>query len=768
MFNIVRKEMDWNGKKLVLETGKIGRQASSVVVSMGDTVVMCNAVVAKKETVGIDFVPLTVNFLEKTYAYGKIPGGYIKRETKPSTEATLIARLIDRPIRPLFPEGYHHETQVACTVLSYDAECPADVVAMIGASAALSISAAPFEGPIGGARVGYINGEMILNPSHEAIGVSDLELMVAGTKDSILMVESEANELSEEQMLKAVMFAHDAYRPVIEMIEEFASEAGTEKVTFEVQDTTTLKAEVKEFLGDKIAEAFKILKKQDRNNAIDAFKAEVEAKFITEESDDEYRNTISDIVKKLEKEYVRSLVLDKGERIDGRTLSVVRPIVTETDLLPKTHGSALFTRGETQALVITTLGGGKDDQMYDTLWGEQASEKFLLHYNFPGYSVGEIGWFRAPGRRELGHGNLAHRALKAVMPNQEEFPYVVRVVSEITESNGSSSMATVCGSSMSLMAAGVPIKKGVSGIAMGLIKEQNRFAVLSDISGDEDHLGDMDFKVAGTKDGVTALQMDIKCKGITEEIMTIALKQAHEGRMHIMSKMEESITESRKELSENAPQMTTMTIPSKKIKDVIGSGGKTIKGIIEETGVDIDIDDNGTVKISGGNGEMISKAVDIIKDITLDPQVGDIFDGTVVKVIDAGAFIKISPTKDGFVHISELANYRVDFVDDVLNEGDKVKVKVIGSDRNGRAKLSYRAIDQKTGEDISHTNPSFEEENKGSRDDRRGGRDDRRGGGNRRHDRSRDDRRGGHDDRRHEKREEVQEEEPKKKKRKWF
>lgn len=760
MFNIIKREMDWNGKKLTLETGKIARQASSVIVSMGDTVVMCNAVVAKKETTGIDFMPLTVNFLEKAYAYGKVPGGYIKRETKPSTDATLIARLIDRPIRPLFPSSYHYETQVACTVLSYDIECPVDVVAMIGASAALSISPAPFEGPIGGARIGFIDGEFVVNPSHKEIERSKLELSVAGTKDSILMVESEAKELSEEQMLEAVMLAHKSYRPVIEMIEDFAKESmaasGVEKIVTETKDNSELKAEIKGFLGDKIAKAFEILKKQDRNNAIDAFKAEVEEKFITEESDDEHKNTVSDIVKKLEKEHVRNLVLDEGKRIDGRDTSTVRPIVAEIDILPKTHGSALFTRGETQALVTTTLGGPKDDQMYDTLWGETASEKFLLHYNFPGYCVGEIGWFRAPGRRELGHGNLAHRALKAVMPNQEEFPYVVRVVSEITESNGSSSQATVCGTSLSLMAAGVPIKKAVAGIAMGLIKEGEKFSVLSDISGDEDHLGDMDFKVAGTKDGVTALQMDIKCKGITEEIMTIALKQAHEGRMHIMSKMEMAITESRKELSPNAPQMITITVPTKKIKDVIGSGGKTIKGIIEQTGVDIDIDDNGTVKISGGNGEMIEKAVEIIKDITLDPQVGDIFDGTVVKVIDAGAFVKITPSRDGFVHISELANYRVDFVDDILNEGDKVKVKVIGTDRNGRAKLSYRAVDQKTGEDVSHLNPSFEDEGHSHGNKRHGGdrRHNDRHHGNKHHDR--------HEDRHHE------EEKPKKKKKKWF
>lgn len=745
MFNIVKKEINWGGKILSLETGKVARQASSVMAKFGNTTVLCAVTVASKAAENAGFFPLTVNYLEKSYAAGKIPGGFFKREAKPSEAATLTSRLIDRPIRPLFPENFYNEVNVVCTVLSYDPSHTPDIIALIGASAALAISEAPFAEAVGGARVGLIDGKLVLNPSMEEIKNSQLDLIVAGTKSSVLMVESEAKELTEAQMLEAVAFGHAQFQPIIDLINEFAAEAGKQKIVVAQEDNSALEKEITAFIGERLIAAFKKREKQARAADLDQIKKDIEAKFVSEEAGIS-KNKISAIFKHLEKEIVRNDVLKSGSRIDGRKTDQVRQIEIEVGFLPQVHGSALFTRGETQALVVTTLGSGKDEQMVEGL-DAMSKEAFMLHYNFPPYSVGETGQLKSPGRREIGHGKLAWRALNPVFPvNSENFSYVTRVVSEITESNGSSSMATVCGTSLSLMDAGVPVKEPVSGIAMGLIKEGDNYVILSDIMGDEDHLGDMDFKVAGTKNGITALQMDIKINGINAEIMEKALHQANGGRMHILEKMVAVMSNPRTELNSNVPRVEVMNISPKKIRDVIGSRGKVIKEICAVSGAILDVEDDGTVKITSNSNEAIKKAVAMVNEIIFEPEIGDIYEGPVVKVIDAGAFVSISNNRDGFVHISELAEYRVDFVEDVINEGDIVKVKVIGFDKKGRPKLSYRCVDQKTGEDISATlsiRPQVDErEDRGDRrGSDRGGRDRDDRGGERRRDDRRDDRR---------------------------
>lgn len=728
MFNIVKKEINWNGKMLSLETGKIARQAGGAVVAkLGNTTILCAVTVAKKAMEGVDFFPLTVNYLEKSYAAGKIPGGFFKREAKPSDAATLTARLIDRPIRPLFPSNFHNEVNVVCTVLSYDSSCTPDILALIASSAALAISEAPFLEPVAGIRVGIIDDQFVVNPSNEEVKQSKLDLVVAGTESSVLMIESEAQELTEAQMLEAVNFGHQQFQPVIELIKEFAAAAGKAKIQVVTEDNFALEKEITAFIGERMMSAYKKREKQIRSSELDAIKTDVVSKFVNEEAGIS-KNKVSSIFKHLEKDIVRNDILKSGSRIDGRSPDQIRQIEIEVGLLPQVHGSALFTRGETQALVITTLGSTKDEQMIEGL-DAMTKDSFMLHYNFPPYSVGETGQLKPAGRREIGHGKLAFRALNPVFPkNSEAFSYVTRVVSEVTESNGSSSMATVCGGSLSLMDAGVPLKEPVSGIAMGLIKEGNEYVVLSDIMGDEDHLGDMDFKVAGTKNGITSLQMDIKINGINSEIMGKALEQAYAGRMHILEKMVAVMATPRAELNSNVPRVEIMNIPPKKIREVIGSRGKVIKEICAVAGVVMDVEDDGTVKITSNSNDAIKKAVTMVNEIIFEPEVGDIYEGPVVKVIDAGAFISISNNRDGFVHISELAEYRVDFVEDVINEGDIVKVKVIGFDKKGRPKLSYRCVDQKTGEDISSTlavRPQMDErEDRGERRERR---DDRRG-----------------------------------------
>lgn len=700
MFTTFKKEIEWGGKTLSVETGKIARQAEgSVIVRYGDTVVHA-AVAAKKETPETfeDFIPLTVNYIEKAYAAGRIPGGFFKREAKPSEYEVLVSRLIDRPIRPLFVKGYNNDTQITCTLISYDGQTQSDIVAMIAASAALTISGLPFMGPIAGARVGYIDGQYALNPSVDAMKNSALDLVVAGTAQGVLMVESEAKELSEDVMLGAVEFGHESIKPVIDMIIALAEECAKEpwEVKEEPAEYETVRSEIMEKLGDEIKADYKIHNKLERQDAIHATREKARAMF-------EGREAESAIVDKvfhaIEARILRDAVLDTGVRIDGRDTKTIRPIECQVGLLPKTHGSALFTRGETQALVVATLGTGEDEQIMDTLAGEY-KETFLLHYNFPPYSVGETGRIGAPGRREIGHGKLAWRAIHPMMPSKEEFPYTVRVVSEIMESNGSSSMATVCGSTLSLMDAGVPMKKPVAGIAMGLIKEGDRFTVLSDILGDEDHLGDMDFKVAGTKDGVTALQMDIKITSITFEIMKIALAQALEGRMHILGKMAEVLPAPRGEISPNAPRIISMKIDKEKIRDVIGTGGKIIREIVEKTGAKIDIDDDGNINIASVSGESGDAAMKWIKSIVEEPEVGNIYDGTVVKIMDFGAFVNFMGSRDGLVHISEMAPNRVEKVTDVVKEGDKVKVKYLGADNRGKMKLSMKRVNQETGEEI--------------------------------------------------------------------
>jgi polyribonucleotide nucleotidyltransferase len=699
MFNIVRKEMTWGGRTLVLETGKIARQADgAVLVTYGETTVLCTAVAQKSPRPGIDFFPLTVNYQEKTFAAGKIPGGFFKREGRPGEKETLTSRLIDRPIRPLFHDSFRNETQVICTVLSHDLENNPDIAAMIGASAALTISGIPFLGPIGGARVGYANGEYILNPTPEQQAESQLDLIVAGTREGVLMVESEASELSEEIMLGAVSFGHDAFQAVIDLIVSLAESAAKEPWALpQPVDLSDLKAKVAAMIGDDIAAAYKIVEKQARSEKLAEARAKLDAAAAEDETFDV--SAAAGIFKKMEKEIVRGQILDSGIRIDGRDTKTVRPISVETDILPRTHGSALFTRGETQALAVTTLGTGQDEQIIDALEGEYR-ERFMLHYNFPPYSTGETKFMSSPGRREIGHGKLAWRALRPLLPDHESFPYTIRVVSEVTESNGSSSMATVCGSSLSMMGAGVPLRAPCAGIAMGLIKEENGFAVLSDILGDEDHLGDMDFKVAGTENGVTALQMDIKITSITKEIMQVALNQARDGRMHILGEMGKAISAPRDAVNDYAPRITTLHIPKDKIREVIGTGGKVIREICEVTGAKVDIEDDGTVKVASANTESAEAAVKWIRDIVAEPEIGVIYKGKVVKVVDFGAFVNFIGSKDGLVHISELAPRRVGKVTDVVNEGDEVWVKVLSFDDRGKVRLSMKVVNQETGEEM--------------------------------------------------------------------
>ncbi len=704
MFDIHRKTIDWAGRPLTLETGRLARQADgAVLVTYGETAVLCTAVAARVADPTRDFFPLTVNYQEKTYAAGKIPGGFFKREGRPSEKETLTSRLIDRPIRPLFHSDFRNDTQVICTVLSHDLENDPDIVAMIGASAALTLSGIPFFGPIGSARVGYRDGEYIINPTADELDESALDLVVAGTADAVLMVESEAKELSEDVMLGAVMAGHEAMQPVIAAIIDLAEEAAKDPWDLpEKPDLSALETKLRALAEEGLAEAYAITAKQGRRAKIDAVKESVKAAFAEDEVAAEH---VDALFKKLEKEIVRGNILAGKPRIDGRRLDEVRPIVAEVGVLPRAHGSALFTRGETQALVVTTLGTGEDEQIIDALEGS-FREHFLLHYNFPPYSVGETGRVGFTGRREVGHGKLAWRALRAVMPSKEDFPYTIRVVSEITESNGSSSMATVCGAALSLMDAGVPIARPVSGIAMGLIKEGEKFAVLSDILGDEDHLGDMDFKVAGTERGVTSLQMDIKIAGITEEIMRQALAQAHDGRAHILGEMSKALTSARSELSAHAPRVESMQIAKDKIREVIGTGGKVIREIVETTGAKVDIEDDGTIKIASADPEAIRKARAWIEGIVAEPEIGRIYEGKVVRLMDFGAFVNFIGSKDGLVHISELADRRVEKVSDIVKEGDMVKVKVLDIDDRGKVRLSMRLVDQETGEERPDTRPA--------------------------------------------------------------
>jgi polyribonucleotide nucleotidyltransferase len=702
MFNIDVEEIEWGGRTLRLETGRLARQADgAVLATYGETTVLATVVSERTPKSGIDFFPLTVNYQEKTYAAGKIPGGYFKREGRPTEKETLVSRLIDRPIRPLFAQGYRNETQLIVTVLSYDTENEPDIVALAASSAALTLSGVPFMGPVGAARVGLLNGEFVLNPTLEQIKSSDLDLVVAGTSDAVLMVESEAKELTEERMLAAVMFGHRGFQPVIDAIIRLAERTAREPRNFQPEDYSAVYEEVRRLIEADMRRAYVITGKEERRETLAELKERVVAALAPEGKEGAPSALVlADAFKSLEKDIVRGSILETGRRIDGRDLVTVRPIKCEVGVLPRTHGSALFTRGETQAMVITTLGTGEDEQYIDALEGTY-KETFLLHYNFPPFSVGETGRMGGAGRREIGHGKLAWRAIHPMLPAPETFPYTIRVVSEITESNGSSSMATVCGASLSLMDGGVPLKAPVAGIAMGLIKQNERFAVLSDIIGDEDHLGDMDFKVAGTASGVTSLQMDIKITGITEEIMQTALVQAKTGRLHILEKMSEAITEARPGLGEHAPRIEVMTIPTDKIREVIGSGGKVIREIVEKTGAKIDISDDGTIKIASSNGAAINAAIKWIKSIVSEPEIGEIYEGTVVKVVDFGAFVNFFGARDGLVHVSELAPRRVPKVSDVVKEGDKVKVKLLGFDQRGKVRLSMKAVDQKTGEDIS-------------------------------------------------------------------
>ncbi len=699
MFNVYKKEIDFAGKTLTLETGKIARQADgAVVATVGETSVLCAVTGSKSIRDGQDFFPLSVHYQEKTYSAGKIPGGFFKREARPSEKETLTSRLIDRPIRPLFPKGFLNEVQVVCTVISHDLENDPDMIAMVGASAALTISGIPFMGPIGGARVSYKDGEYIVNPPMYDVKDMDLDLVVAGTKEGVLMVESEASELSEEIMLGAVNAGHEAYQSVIDGIIDLAEMCA--KDMWDIPETPAEVTKMADALNKKFAKdvekAYTLTDKMERQSAVNAARDAAIVAFTNEETGID-KAIISSKFKSLEADVVRGSILKTGKRIDERDTKTVRPIVSEVGVLSRTHGSCLFTRGETQALVVVTLGTGQDEQIIDALDGEY-KERFLLHYNFPPYSVGEAGRMGPPGRREIGHGKLAWRSLNPLLPTAEEFPYTMRSVSEITESNGSSSMATVCGTSLALMDAGVPLKQPVAGIAMGLIKEGDDFAVLSDILGDEDHLGDMDFKVAGTENGITALQMDIKITSITKEIMEVALDQAKDGRIHILGEMSKALTEGRGELNANAPQIVSIQIPTDKIREVIGTGGKVIREMIEVTETKIDIDDDGTIKIAATNAESIEKAIKMIKDITDEPEVGVVYTGKVVKCVDFGAFVNFMGAKDGLVHISELADHRVAKTTDIVNEGDEVKVLLTGVDNRGKVKLSMKRVDQETGD----------------------------------------------------------------------
>ena len=732
MFDIHRVEIDWGGRKLKLETGHMARQADAAVYAQyGETSVLATVVGERSVRAGIDFFPLTVHYQEKTYAAGKIPGGFFKREGRPSEKETLTSRLIDRPIRPLFVDGFKNEVQVVVTVLSHDLENDPDVLSMVAASAALTLSGLPFLGPIGAARVGVIGGEFVLNPMIDEMGESSLDLVIAGTHDAVMMVESEAKELPEQQMLEAVMFGHKHFQPVIQAIIKLAETAAKEPWDIKLPDTSKYEGKVRELVEADLKTAFSTPEKQKRNDLVDQAKDKVMSSVALESDDANEKVLLADAFKKVEMDIMRSTVVKTGKRIDGRDLVTVRPIMSEVHVLPRTHGSALFTRGETQALVVATLGTGDDEQWVDALEGSK-KERFMLHYNFPPFSVGETGRMGSPGRREIGHGKLAWRAVHPLLPSHEQFPYTIRLVSEITESNGSSSMASVCGASLALMDAGVPMKSPVAGIAMGLIKEGNDFAVLTDIIGDEDHLGDMDFKVAGTASGVTSLQMDIKITGITEQIMRVALDQAKEGRMHILGEMSKALTGARTELGEHAPRIETINIPTDKIREVIGSGGSVIRSIVEESGAKIDINDDGTVKIAASKRESIEAAMKRIKEITSEPEVGQVYKGKVVKIMDFGAFVNFFGAKDGLVHISQLGQGRPATVGEVVKEGQEVFVKLLGFDDRGKVRLSMKIVDQATGKEIPREEGAPPEEQfsaeRPPRREREGGRGgDRRG-----------------------------------------
>lgn len=699
MFEVYRKELEWGGQKLTIETGKIARQADgAVVVTYGETVVLCTAVAKKEAAPDVDFFPLTVIYQEKAFAAGRIPGGFFKREGKPSEHETLVSRLIDRPIRPLFVPNFRNDTQVICTVLSHDMETPPDIPALIGASAALTLSGLPFLGPIGAARVGYIDGEFVLNPLLSLVPNSKLNLVVAGTAEGVLMVESEAHELSEAQMLEAVMFGHQQFQPVINAIIELAEDCAKEPWELQPEDPQKVKLveRMKELASEELGAAYRIKDKAIRNDKVSTTKVQTVEALVEEGFSEKLSETE---FKELAKEVVRNEILTTGTRIDGRETNVVRPIECEVGILPRAHGSALFTRGSTQAIAVATLGTGQDEQIIDALEGEY-KENFMLHYNFPPYSVGETGRMGGPGRREIGHGKLAWRSLHPLMPSKDQFSYTIRVVSEITESDGSSSMATVCASSLAMMDSGVPIERPVAGIAMGLIKDGKEFAVLSDIIGDEDHLGDMDFKVAGTKDGITALQMDLKITSITRDIMEIALDQARAGRMHILEKMASAIDQARDDVREHAPRMTSFMIAKDKIREVIGAGGKVIREICDTTGAKVDITDEGMLTISGANAEILEAAEKWIRGITDEPEVGKVYKGKVVRILDFGAFVNFFGSQDGLVHVSELKPERVEKVEDVIKVGDEVFVKVLEIDNRGKIRLSMKRVNQDSGEEI--------------------------------------------------------------------
>ncbi|WP_010412040.1 polyribonucleotide nucleotidyltransferase [Citromicrobium sp. JLT1363] len=738
MFDKKTVSIEWGGKTLTLETGQIARQADgAVLATYGETVVLCAVTAAKSVKEGQDFFPLTVHYQEKFSAAGRIPGGFFKREGRATEKETLTSRLIDRPVRPLFPEGFYNEINVICQVLSYDGETEPDIVAMIAASAALTISGVPFMGPIGAARVGFRNGEYELNPSLQTALDEEgrLDLVVAATQDAVMMVESEAKELTEEEMLGAVMFAHEESRKVIGAIIDLAEQAAKEPWELaSSDDNADMKAYIKDMVGEDIAKAYKLTDKSQRSDALNTARERVKEHYSGEEFDGQQKMTAIKLVKKIESEIVRGAILKDGQRIDGRKLDQVRPIEAMVGLLPRTHGSALFTRGETQAICTTTLGTKDAEQMIDGLEGLSYNH-FMLHYNFPPYSVGEVGRFGFTSRRETGHGKLAWRALHPVLPSHEDFPYTIRILSDITESNGSSSMATVCGGCLSMMDAGVPIERPVSGIAMGLILEGDEFAVLSDILGDEDHLGDMDFKVAGSENGITSLQMDIKVAGITQEIMKTALEQAKAGRAHILGEMTKALGSARSGVSKHAPRIETMQIDKSKIRDVIGTGGKVIREIVAETGAKVDIDDEGVIKISSSNADEIEAARKWIEGIVEEAEVGKIYTGKVVNIVDFGAFVNFMGGKDGLVHVSEMKNERVEKPTDVVSEGQEVKVKVLEIDQRGKVRLSMRVVDQETGEELEDTRPPREKrEGGGDRGprgggDRRGGRGPRGGGG---------------------------------------
>ena len=711
MFKIENEVLEWGGKTLTLETGRVARQAhGSVIATYGGTSVLATVVADYEPKPGLDFFPLTVNYQEKAYAAGKIPGGFFKREGRPSEKETLVSRLIDRPIRPLFAKDFNNETQVLATVISYDGENDPDIVSMIAVSAALTLSGVPFMGPIAAARVGFINDEYILNPTREQLNDEcKLDLVVAGTDSAVLMVESEAMELSEEIMLGAVSFGQDSFKPVTKAIIKLAEKAAKEPRELEEIDLSDLQETVSKIVREELISAYKESDKQTRSNRIAEIKSNLISDLVNEDNPDIIESEVNSVFKNIEKDIVRGSILDTGLRIDGRDLETVRPVHSDVSILPLTHGSSLFTRGETQALVVTTLGTGLDEKYVDGL-DETYKEKFMLHYNFPPYSVGETGRTGFTSRREIGHGKLAWRSLQAVLPEYDDFPYTIRLVSEITESNGSSSMATVCGSSLSLMDAGVPLKRPVAGIAMGLIKEGDRVAVLSDILGDEDHLGDMDFKVAGTSEGITSLQMDIKITGITKDIMDTALTQAKAGRIHILAEMAKAIETPRETVNSTAPRIETIQVPVDKIRDVIGSGGKVIREIVEESGAKVDINDDGIVKIASSDTESLNKALELINSIVAEPEAGEIYEGKVVKIMDFGAFVNFFGKRDGLVHISQLANERVKNVTDIVSEGDIVKVKLLGFDNRGKVKLSMKEVDQKTGKEIISDSEEISEE----------------------------------------------------------